>query len=283
MRLFLSLPFLLIFFSLKSQTIVTLPLSDSEFCQGAGLRVPFAISGPFSTDNVYTAQISDSNGDFSEPTGIGFVYGFHPDTIDAAIPETMATGIGYRIRVVSSAPNVEGIDNGIDLSIIEKPVVTLQTIDSLCLGDFPFDLAGGFPVGGFYSGPGVDAGAFNPTTAGLGFHQITYSYTAPNGCVGTGVDTVFVADCTLIIKKEEMASRIKISPNPAKDQIQVENGGLEIKAIAILTINGQVLSKKAVSGKNSVHTVSMKNLQPGMYLIVIEIGDERLVEKIVVK
>jgi uncharacterized protein (TIGR02145 family) len=41
----------------------------------------------------------------------------------------------------------------------------------------PFKLKGGIPLGGTYSGAGVSGGIFNPAIAGVGNHQITYSYT----------------------------------------------------------------------------------------------------------
>lgn|GEM_PF-2342907 len=46
----------------------------------------------------------------------------------------------------------------------------------------PIKLKGGLPLGGTYSGTGVNGGQFNPAT-GTGIHVITYSYTNMYGCV----------------------------------------------------------------------------------------------------
>ncbi len=48
----------------------------------------------------------------------------------------------------------------------------------------PFRLKGGLPLGGTYSGPGVNyaTGIFTPSTAGPGTHTITYTYTNTLGC-----------------------------------------------------------------------------------------------------
>jgi uncharacterized protein (TIGR02145 family) len=46
----------------------------------------------------------------------------------------------------------------------------------------PFTLKGGLPLGGTYSGFGVNAGIFYPSLAGPGSHTISYSYTSINGC-----------------------------------------------------------------------------------------------------
>ncbi|MGE0636401.1 MAG: T9SS type A sorting domain-containing protein [Bacteroidia bacterium] len=51
----------------------------------------------------------------------------------------------------------------------------------------------GSPVGGTFSGQGVTSGGvFTPSTAGLGTHTITYSYSDGNGCANTSTQSVTV-------------------------------------------------------------------------------------------
>lgn len=52
---------------------------------------------------------------------------------------------------------------------------------SLCYSKTPYELTGGQPAGGAYSGTGVTSGFFDPSAAGIGTHTITYA--VPN--VGT--------------------------------------------------------------------------------------------------
>jgi uncharacterized protein (TIGR02145 family) len=49
----------------------------------------------------------------------------------------------------------------------------------------PIKLKGGIPLGGTYSGPGVNAGNFNPALAGIGAKTITYSYTNAALCAAS--------------------------------------------------------------------------------------------------
>nr|NQU93221.1 T9SS type A sorting domain-containing protein [Bacteroidota bacterium] len=49
----------------------------------------------------------------------------------------------------------------------------------VCLDTDPFDLTGATPVGGDYTGPGVNNNKFYPAAAGPGVHVITYTYTDP--------------------------------------------------------------------------------------------------------
>jgi hypothetical protein len=281
MKFILTILFLCVFFKIQGQTIVTLPLLASEFCQGEGIRVPFTVSGAFSTDNIFTAQISTANGDFILATGIGFVYGFNPDTINAVIPLEIASGTGYRIRVVSSAPYVEGIDNGIDLTVLELPQVNFQTIDTICFGDLPFELAGGTPVGGFYFGPGVEADTFFSEIAGFGSHQLTYTFTAPNGCSAFDVDTIFVKDCSTLVKNLALAGRVKLFPNPARGEVTLLAEGAKVTSLTIMAMDGQVI-RKTLFTENNIHSVSISDIPPGIYMVYIDLGLERVVKKMVI-
>jgi PKD repeat protein len=58
-----------------------------------------------------------------------------------------------------------------------QPPVFNPSQTSFCINDSPFILNGFSPSGGTFSGPGVTGNIFNPTTAGIGNHTITYSYT----------------------------------------------------------------------------------------------------------
>jgi gliding motility-associated-like protein len=63
----------------------------------------------------------------------------------------------------------------------------------------PFALSGGMPVGGTYTGTGVTSNLFDPKTAGIGIHQITYIYTNPSGCSDSATATIEVIDGSAVI------------------------------------------------------------------------------------
>jgi gliding motility-associated-like protein len=78
------------------------------------------------------------------------------------------------------------------ITVNASPVVTLGVFADVCIDASPFALSGGSPVGGTYSGPGVAAGNFNPATAGVGTHTITYTFTDGNGCSNQATNTITV-------------------------------------------------------------------------------------------
>jgi gliding motility-associated-like protein len=81
---------------------------------------------------------------------------------------------------------------GITISVYNLET-NLLSFEDVCGVDAPtFDLTGGIPSGGVYSGAGVSDGVFDPLTAGLGTHTITYTYSYA-GCTVTDSETITVS------------------------------------------------------------------------------------------
>lgn len=97
------------------QPVVT--FDTNAVCINSAIDVPFYSTGIYNGNNVYTAQLSDSNGVFSSnPPIIGSVpnsttynpaLGSPPGTVSGLVPN-VPPGCGYYIRVVSSNPSVIG-------------------------------------------------------------------------------------------------------------------------------------------------------------------------------
>lgn len=82
-------------------------------------------------------------------------------------------------------------------------VYTLEThlieFDNICGEDYPvFELEGGSPSGGIFSGVGVENGFFNPKSAGIGTHNITYTYTL-GPCIANDVETIQINNSPLLV------------------------------------------------------------------------------------
>jgi len=80
----------------------------------------------------------------------------------------------------------------ITLTINPLPEVTLMPFDSICQDFGAFELTGGLPEGGEYSGTGVEGGVFDPMVSGVGTFNIIYSYTDTNGCFNTAMEMITV-------------------------------------------------------------------------------------------
>ncbi len=84
----------------------------------------------------------------------------------------------------------------ITMSVGEAPDVSFAVcFDTVTtLNAKPFKLKGGIPLGGTYSGPGVDqiTGYFNPAMAGVGVKTISYSYTNLFNCSNNATRAITV-------------------------------------------------------------------------------------------
>ncbi len=92
--------------------------------------------------------------------------------------------------------------NPITMLVGEQPDVSFSAcFDTITtLNAKPYKLKGGIPLGGVYSGPGVDqiTGYFNPAMAGLGTKTIIYSYTNWYNCSDNEVRSITVVSPVLI-------------------------------------------------------------------------------------
>ena len=105
------------------QNLVVNHLSDSVFYKGTAMNVFFTALGVYGPGNLFTAQLSDSNGSFASPVVIGIDTGKVSGIVRATIPSGAETGTHYRIRVVSSYPSyIGGSSNSFAINRIEAPV-----------------------------------------------------------------------------------------------------------------------------------------------------------------
>ena len=103
--------------------LTTLAISGSPFLvsdsSNVQVNVRYNSTAQFNAGNIFQAQLSDNAGGFSNPVIIGNLTSTSAnDTIACVIPNTTAAGTGYRIRVVSSNPAINGTPDSTDLTVI---------------------------------------------------------------------------------------------------------------------------------------------------------------------
>ena len=108
----------------------------------------------------------------------------------------------YTYYVTQTANGCTSEADSVSLTIHPSPEVTLGDFESVCLDAEAFELTGGIPEGGIYSGPGVDAGSFDPQIAGAGTHMIYYSYTNEFGCTDSAAAELVVFELPEVMLTE---------------------------------------------------------------------------------
>ncbi|NHN27770.1 T9SS type A sorting domain-containing protein, partial [Flavobacterium jejuense] len=116
-----------------------------------------------------------------------------------AIDVSASTPATYTVTYTTagSCPN----SSSVSVTINTLPTVTYTALADICNdAGLQAGLGGGMPSGGVYSGAGVtDDGnglsySFDPVTAGVGVHTITYTFTNANGCTNSASDDVEVTE-----------------------------------------------------------------------------------------
>ncbi len=166
------------------------------------------------------------------------------------------------------------------------PEVTLAPFEWVCLGWPAFELTGGLPEGGIYSGPGVVNGWFNPATAGVGTHTITYTYEDLNGCENFTTETILVDPCTGI---DEMTKNgeVLIFPNPNNGMFTLKLNLVADDSVDLKIFNSlnelvfEDTNIKAV--KNYSYQIDVSNFSGGIYYLHISGGITDQIEKIIIQ
>lgn len=116
------------------------------------------------------------------------------------LPLSLGTHTTYGVYTVIGANDCGTIDmqGNTTVSAGIAPLVTLDAFPAQCLDVPYYQLTGGLPAGGEYSGFGVADGVFYPSTIGTGTYTITYTYTDAYGCTGFAESTIEVLDLPVV-------------------------------------------------------------------------------------
>jgi predicted extracellular nuclease/cytoskeletal protein CcmA (bactofilin family) len=80
-----------------------------------------------------------------------------------------------------------------DVTVHPLPTVTFDPVGPFLVTDAPIDLSSAVsPAGGTFAGPGISGSTFDPGAAGVGTHQVTYTYTDANSCSKTASQSIVV-------------------------------------------------------------------------------------------
>ena len=153
------------------------------------------------------------------------------------------------------------------ITMYSNPEVSFTlTQDSLCFSADSIELFA-LPLGGDFSGIGVNNNWFYPSEAGLGGHILTYTFTdSSTSCLGSDSILIQVQGCAGIMNLSQ--EFIHVYPNPTFDKITIfidgYNGPLEVdiydlKGTLIKTFNDAEFSIKELSKGTYILRVSCED------------------------
>lgn len=163
----------------------------------------------------------------------------------------------------------------IDITVNPTPNATLTAQSQSCFYDIAYELTGGAPNGGTYSGTGVLTGdVFDPGAAGIGTHTITYSVVDPaTGCTGMATTDIVVDEC---LSMEEISTEIELYPNPTENVVNIVFEG----AFEYTLFNN--LGQKLMGGQATSSTsLDIASFNDGTYLLHISNSDGSYIYKVI--
>ena len=159
-------------------------------------------------------------------------------------------------------------DSYSEVIIVQESITAMiGNVNNLCAGSSPIPLVG-TPSGGNWSGPGVNNnGLFDPSIAGVGSHNISYSF---GGLCGDQTSTIIIVDdCSEI--SENTISLFEIIPNPNNGEFLLKIEGNRISNLSIEIFNqiGKIVYKKEMKSVSNNYTIDINitDLADGIYLI----------------
>lgn len=278
--LFFSATFLSIALNAQN-TITTDTILQLSTCAGGNVLVPFSTTGTFGSGNVFTAQLSNALGQFTNPINIGSIpvnIGFVP----ATIPANANFGFLYKIRVVSSNPSTIG--TSCPNTLIITQVAQLNQIivtpnDSICQGETA-TLSALVPEGTYLWSTGETTQSI--TVAQTGNYSVTVTDLLQCETDTSANITVFPQPCALEISEIDYL-KFTISPNPTSGKFQLNFADNVVKMENISVTNG--LGQQVDFGIRSIEAnsleVNLTEAESGVYFVKIFDGGRNFVQRLV--
>lgn len=168
---------------------------DTAYCSGDTVTVQYHVEQRKLANNVFTLQLSDAAGGFTNPINIGSVSSDSSGTLKGIIPINAVSGQQYRLRIIASGfPDTSYASKTLNITQLFPPSITSSA--STCAGDtLKLNASNSTTVANYqWAGPAnffsvqQDTFIANSGAANAGWYKIIHSI---NGCFST--DSILVA------------------------------------------------------------------------------------------
>jgi hypothetical protein len=173
---------------------------------------------------------------------------------------------------------------GSNVGISSTPVSLSGLSSSYTTADAPSTLVGS-PSGGTFIGPGVTGNTFDPASAGVGTHSITYTwFDACGGFNTTGLCTT-VEQGVGIGGSNMTTGGVLVYPNPNRGQFTVELELTGLVGMRIFDTRGALVHNEVftASGSRTQRTLDLSAFAKGSYTLLVEHNGQRVSQAVVVE
>lgn len=280
-NIFLFICALLLCTQLSAQnTVATDSILQLSTCAGGNVIVPFQATGNFPFGNIFTAQLSNAFGQFTNPINIGTVP-FNLGFILATIPSTVNFGLFYKIRVISSNPGIIG--SPCPNTLIITQVAQLNQVfatpnDTICQGETA-TLTALNPTGSYLWSTGETTQSIS--VAQSGNYSVTVTDLLQCESDKSIAITVLPQPCWLEISDLD-AENFEVFPNPSfgKFQIQTDNFDGSNVSVAVFNALGQAIQIERNTLNHAIE-INLLSADAGLYFVKITKDKRSTTQRIV--
>ncbi|MDZ4210988.1 MAG: T9SS type A sorting domain-containing protein, partial [Methylotenera sp.] len=175
--------------------------------------------------------------------------------------------------------------NKITMIVRPTPLVTFTLArDTLCTYLGLYQLTGGLPAGGTYTGLGVTNGILNTQAVPLGPITLTYTFTNAQGCTASAIKNAVIDLCIGIPEVSESYT-VTLYPNPTDDKLFIGFNGVRanVELIRVFDVRGNMLQSLNNVEATDVYTLDVSRLQPGIYTLQLITDKGVIMRKFIVK
>ena len=112
---------------LPSDTKLSVSVTGNTFCAGSRVNITPNITGMFDGDNMFTVELSDASGNFTNSVVLDYIFGnsIEASQLSVTLPGDLSQG-AYKIRLSSTEPPVQGqASNAFTVSAADSPEITI--------------------------------------------------------------------------------------------------------------------------------------------------------------
>lgn len=273
----------------QDTTVYIYNIVEDTLCVEDSIKVQYDISGGFNTGNVFTLQLSDANGSFSNPTVLSTISSTIGGTFNAILPSNILPGTGYLVRVISSTPSKTSASHPI---VVQQPLTPTVSLSVSPTGTLWSGQQATFTAIATNTGntpvyvwtinsqlvPGVNLPSYITDSLNDNDTVCVWAYTDYK-CASEPV----VKDCIVInINSSVMAmslNNLRMYPNPNNGSFTLKGkiNNTEKVQLQILNAVGQVVYTNEANTTNGKlqQDINLGSIANGIYLLRIQAGAEQ--------
>ena len=199
---------------------------------------------------------------------------FRVDGIVGNVFYPQSAGVGSHYIESFLSYNGTTYSVGSNISVDAMPQVTLWLPNEVLDNSDPFVLSGGRPSGGTYFVDGIVCdNTFVPSMFSVGWHIVTYTYTAPSGCQDTAETKIYIRSSGFGLDEDEEDSEFSLYPNPT-------NGVVYFKVPCSVEVISQY-GASVLRNNFWQESVDLSAFPAGIYMLRLCDGEKVVIRRVV--